>query len=140
MQDNRNQDSKAADPFEMAQRVFAAVPQFQSASREQWQRFWGNQEKILDSMLEFSSGWFERRHEGTRLAQQAVGEMCDGHTPMDAVLALQTWAAGSMARMVSDGIGWQKHLANVAGLVAAPASVAEPSAKSKPAPVRKEAA
>ncbi len=141
MQDDRNPDSKTADPFEMAQRVMASVPQMNSAWREQMQRFWGNQEKILDSMFEFSTGWFERRHEGSRLAGKAVCDMCDGATPIDAALAMQTWAAGSMARIMADGMSFQKHLTNLAGLMAVPGT-AEPErpAKSKPSSIHREAA
>jgi hypothetical protein len=141
MQDSTAPNTQPTDPFEVVQRFIATAPQVHSAWREQMQKFWSSQEKILDSMTEFSDGWFERRHEGTRLARKAVGEMCNGATPVDAAIAFQTWLAGSMARMVADGMSLQKHLTNVAGLMAVPGT-AEPGrpAKSKPAPVQRDAA
>jgi hypothetical protein len=142
MQDDKAQESRTADPFETVQRFMASAPQVHSAWREQMQKFWSNQEKILDSMAEFSAGWFERRHEGTRLARKAVGEASDGATPADAMIAMQTWAAGSLARIIADGVSWQKYLTNVAGLMAAPgtgAAETERPTKSKPS-IHKEAA
>ena len=41
--------------------------------RDNAQRFWENQDKVLDSMQMLANAWFERRHTGAHKARQKLG-------------------------------------------------------------------
>ncbi len=115
-------DRKLPDPFEVMQRAYSVWPQIGDAARENLQTFWKNQDKMLDSMHEFSRGWFERRHEATKTALDAANCMCGAQNPIDAVQHCQTWMTGAAERVAADATAWQKHLMNTVELLAAPLS------------------
>jgi hypothetical protein len=115
-------EAKLPDPFEVAQKMFSAWPQFGVAARENLQTFWSNQEKLLDNMQEFSRAWFERRRQATKTAMEAAKCMCEAENPVDAAQHCQTWMAGSAERIVADITALQQHAMKAAELLTAQAS------------------
>lgn len=71
--------------------------------------FWENQDKILDEMQEFASGWFERRHTGTHLALETAERMCRAENPVDLFREYQNWAVGALGRVMADGTACQRY-------------------------------
>jgi hypothetical protein len=108
------------DPFAMMQRAFPASSAFGAAARQNATGFWTAQEKLLEYMEEFAEGWFARRHEGTRSALAAAGEMAKADTPFDAMREYQKWAAGSFERVAQDCIACQKELLEMGRLTMQP--------------------
>jgi hypothetical protein len=66
------------------------------------------QQRILNSLEDFTSGWFERREVGVRAAEQAVQNMCGAPTLVEAFTVWQTWAAGAAERIAADATAWQQ--------------------------------
>ena len=64
------------------------------------QRFWENQDKVLDSMQALANAWFERRHAGTHKARVAAERMCETQTFVDLIQAYQEWASGAFERIM----------------------------------------
>jgi hypothetical protein len=115
-------DRKAPDPFEFVQRTFSLSPQMGEDARQNLRTFWKKQSNVLDSMQEFSRGWFERRHDATIAALDAATCMCDAQNPAEAIQHYHTWAMGSAERTAADVTAWQKHVMNAMESVAAPLS------------------
>lgn len=115
-------DSKVTDPFEFLQQAFTQWPPVGEDSKENLRAFWKRQNSMLDSMAEFSRGWFDRRHEATMAALNAATSMCDAQNPMESIQHCQTWAMGSAERIAADIAAWQKHMMNAAELLATPLS------------------
>src|SRR5262245_63033991 len=88
--------------------------------RESAQRFWENQEKVLDSMQALANGWFERRHTGTHKAREAAERMCETHKFVDLIQAYQDWAGGAFERIMADGLACQQQIVGVSGAFASP--------------------
>jgi hypothetical protein len=80
-------------------------------------RFWDIQNELLDGMEKFASGWFERRHVGTRAALEAAQRMCKAQTPVDLVREYQTWIGGAYQRVMADGYACQQFVGAFAGLL-----------------------
>lgn len=104
---------KFSDLFDSFRQVLepGRGPEWLRANGEQ---FWRNQDRLLDGMESLSKGWFERRHIGTRAAQDAVVRMCSAENPHDALLEYQRWASGAFDRLMADAVAVQRH-ASVAG-------------------------
>lgn len=113
-------ENKALDPMQVAFVSFAPI---RDAVRTNWENYWRSQDKILGSMEELTSGWFERRHEATKTACDAACSMCDAKSPVDMVQHCHTWMMGSMERLAVDALACQKHLMTVTELLVAPLSV-----------------
>lgn len=105
------QDISRIDPLQQA---FGACESYRTAFSENCATYWRGQDKILDSMQEFASGWFKRRHEAARSAVETAQRAGIAQSPADAMRELQTWMTGSMQRMTADGVACQKHLMTVA--------------------------
>lgn len=86
-----------------------------------WAEFWHQQKKILDSMGEFSDGWFERRHLGTAKAYDAAQRASEAESAIDVMRELQLWAFGSMQRIAEDCLACHCHMTKMLEL-ATPAS------------------
>ena len=78
-------------------------------------RFWDIQNELLDGMEKFASGWFERRHVGTRAALEAAQRMCKAQTPVDLVREYQDWIGGAFQRVMADGYACQQFVGAFAG-------------------------
>ena len=74
------------------------------------EQFWKAQDAILEETEAFSKAWFERRHEATRQAVEAVrklnGEGGGGADPTAAMRAMAEWQQGSLRRMAQDMQEW----------------------------------
>ena len=75
------------------QKMFLPTSAISAPLRENAQRFWENQEKVLDNMQALANGWFERRHTGTHTAREAAERMCGTQTFVDLIQAYQDWAS-----------------------------------------------
>jgi len=76
-------------------------------------KFWQRQADVLDQMQNFASGWFDRRHVGTKAAFDAAQKCCAASTPVDFFTSYQEWAAGAMSRVLEDELAYQKLAASV---------------------------
>ena len=85
-------------------------------------RFWQNQEKVLESMHAFSSGWFERRHTGISATVAATKHMCKAKTPVDAFREYRQSASGVFQRGMVDVFACHQQFMTIAGAVAPPLS------------------
>ncbi len=104
------------------QSMLQPASQIRETMRKNVDGLWSNQEKILGSMEELTNGWFGRRHAGTQAALTAAQRMCDTKTGFDLMKEYQTWAVGSLERIMADSLAFQKHLMTVGGLFAKPLS------------------
>ncbi|MDB5571642.1 MAG: hypothetical protein JWN93_2825 [Hyphomicrobiales bacterium] len=92
----------------------AAIAAAQDALRRNTSVFWVNQEKLLDSMQEFTTGWFERRHAGAHAALEASRAMARAQNPAEAFAQYQLWAKGAMERTLADAQALQKQMLKAA--------------------------
>ena len=65
-------DQDNANGFKDLQQVFGMLEPLRTAWARNWVNYWQGQQKTLDSMEEFTRGWFQRRHD-------AVGEIGRAH-------------------------------------------------------------
>jgi hypothetical protein len=85
------------------------VPPFREMYRQAIEEFWTTQERILDGMGCFATGWCGRRRAGVAAARELEEGLLDCANPMDAMRAWQEWASGSAARLTADGLdAWQQ--------------------------------
>lgn len=132
--------------WEAMQGMFLAVPA-NKVMQQSARAYWIDQEKILHSMEEFTTAWFERRHAGTRAGLETARRMCEAKSSMDMLQAYQTWATDALERLTADGIACQKHLMTIGALLADPLAPgveegkmeAKPS-EPKPGPAQRQAA
>src|SRR5262245_50831155 len=104
----------------MMQKAFLPSSEISTTFRENAQRFWENQDKILDNMQAFSNSWFERRHTGTHSASEAADRMCSRETIVDLMQVYQDWVRGAFERMMADGLSWQRQVIAASGALASP--------------------
>jgi hypothetical protein len=104
---------KFNDPFESFRKALQPElrPAWLKAGGEQ---FWRNQDRALDCMEDLAKGWFERRHAGTRAAQEAVVKICSAESPLDAMHGYQQWVSGAFDRLMADSAALQQYF-TVAG-------------------------
>ena len=110
------------------QDMVASVP----AMAPQMEQFWNAQDSILDDVEGFTQGWFERRHEATRSALEAIREANgNGTDPSAAMMVIANWQRHSMERMTEDIQQWTDLWARCAGRMApaTPAASATGGAK-----------
>ncbi len=113
--------------------MFLPTSAFSTTLGDNARHFWENQEKVLDSMQELSSSWFERRRTGTHAAREAAERMCGTETGtetfVDLIQAYQRWANGAFERVMADGLSCQQQMMAVTGALASP--LLAPSASEK---------
>ena len=102
------------------QKMFLPTSAISAPLRENAQRFWENQEKVLDGMQALANGWFERRHTGAHKAREAAERMCETQTFVDLIQAYQDWAGGAFERIMADGIACQQQIMAITGALASP--------------------
>jgi len=90
------------------QKMFLPTSAISAPLRDNAQRFWENQDKVLDSMQALANAWFERRHTGTHKAREAAERMCETQTFVDLIQAYQDWAGGAFERIMADGLTCQQ--------------------------------
>ena len=110
----------ATEQWTVMQKMFLPTSAISAPLRENAQRFWENQEKVLDSMQALANGWFERRHTGTHTAREAAERMCETQTFVDLIQAYQDWAGGAFERIMADGIACQQQIMAITGALASP--------------------
>ena len=89
----------ATEQWTVMQKMFLPTSAISAPLRENAQRFWENQEKVLDSLQALANGWFERRHTGTHKAREATERMCETQTFVDLIQAYQDWVGGAFERI-----------------------------------------
>lgn len=87
---------------------FAIWNLYNGSTRDFASRFWEGQSKVLDSMQKFSTGWFDRRHVGTRAALETSLRACESRNAIDMFACYQEWAAGAASRILDDQIAYQQ--------------------------------
>jgi hypothetical protein len=102
------------------QKTFLPTSAISAPLRDNAQRFWENQDKVLDSMQVLANTWFERRHTGTRKAREVAERMCETHTFVDLIQAYQDWAGGAFERIMADGLTCQQQIMAITGALASP--------------------
>ena len=113
-------NNQSPNGVDVMQQAFGVLAPLRSAWAENWVNYWRSQDKILDSMQEFTREWFERRHEATKTALAAAQRSSEANSPAEVVRELQAWMLGSMQRVVADGLACQKYLMAMAELSAPP--------------------
>jgi hypothetical protein len=102
------------------QKMFLPTSAISAPLRDNAQRFWENQDKVLDGMQALANGWFERRHTGSHKAREAAERMCETQTFVDLIQAYQDWAGGAFERIMADGIACQQQIMAITGALASP--------------------
>ena len=102
------------------QKMFLPTSAIPAPLRENAQRFWENQEKVLDSLQALANAWFERRHTGAHKAREAAERMSGTQTYGDLIQAYQDWAGGAFERIMADGLSCQQQIMAVTGALASP--------------------
>jgi hypothetical protein len=116
MEESTMKDMTLSEQTNNLQRMFLAPSAFAEVLRANACGFWGNQTKILDSMENFATSWFERRHIGTQEAMQAAQRMCEAESPVEAMRCYQEWANGAVGRIAADGLAWQQFMTALGAL------------------------
>src|SRR6056297_1525530 len=107
----------------------------------QMEQFWQAQDRLLDKTEAFANHWFERRHDATRTALEAVRTASgDGSDPSAAMQAVVDWQHQSFQRLAQDMQEWTELCANCAGDVAGAAVQAEEDALEEVGKTTKSAA
>jgi hypothetical protein len=119
------------DTLNTLQAMLQPTAEIRQTMRTNLEDFWNNQDQVLGSMEEFTNGWIERRHVGTQAALTAAQRMCDTKTGFDLMKEYQTWAVGSLERIMADSSALQEHLMTVAGLFTKPLTPAEKESTAK---------
>ncbi len=135
--------TKTNDPFNAMQQAFASFAKGGAPMRAVAEQYWRNQERVLASAEEFTRGWFARRHDATRTATEAACNICDAHSPAEAMQECQSWMQHSMERVTADALDFQKHVMTVvesAMAAARPEGEADPAASSTRSESRPRAA
>src|SRR5262245_31594525 len=102
------------------QKTFLPTSAISAPLRDNAQRFWENQEKVLDSMQALANGWFERRHTGTHKAREAAESMCGTGSFVDLIQAYQNWAGGAYEGLKADGLSCQQQIMAATGALVSP--------------------
>src|SRR4030095_11976242 len=109
-----------AEQWTAMQKMFLPTSAISAPLRENAQRFWENQEKVLDSMQALANGWFERRRTGTHTTRGAAGRMCGTEKIVRVIQAYQDWAGGAFERIMADGLACQQQIMAVTGALTSP--------------------
>ena len=82
-------------------------------------KFWEGQQAALDSIKEFSDGWFTRRLSGAQAALEASKRIGAAATPADIQREYQDWLKGAMERMVAEGEAIHRQMTKAANQLSA---------------------
>lgn len=115
---------QAAETTENLSHVMKSMQQAMSANplfSSQAEHFWQAQEEILDATETYTRNWFERRHEATRTAMEAMRTALntDGAQPDVAGKSISQWQQHSMERMVKDAREWLEMVTQCAAVATA---------------------
>jgi hypothetical protein len=125
------------EQFEAMQRMML-VP---SALEDNVRRFWDTQNKLLNNMEKFATGWFERRHIGIHAAYEAGQRICKAQSPEHLGREYQEWATGVFQRITDDSLAYQQLVGAFAALLLdTPQQRQTPRQPEKRTPARPEAA
>jgi len=113
-------NSDLTEQWTAMQKMFLPTSAISAPLRENAQRFWENQEKVLDGMQALANGWFKRRHTGSHKAREAAERMCETQTFVDLIQTYQDWAGGAFERIMADGIACQQQIMAITGAFASP--------------------
>jgi len=93
-----------SDIIKSAQSMLGMTPVLQP----QMEQFWDAQEKMLSEAEGFTRHWFERRHQATRTALDAVKQATSGEKsdPVSAMQTMSDWQKHSVERMTEDAREW----------------------------------
>lgn len=123
---------------EQARRMFALPATMFMPMQQNAHLFWENQNKLLDTMEEFTNGWFERRHAGTEEAQRAALRICQAENPAEAVREYQSWATAAFGRVMADGMAYHHCVMNSLGGLTQTAKAMEKETESKQPHIKTE--
>jgi hypothetical protein len=73
-------------------------------------KFWESQQAALDSIKEFSDGWFKRRQSGAQAALEAAKRISEAATPADMHREYQDWLKGAFERVLAEGTAFQEQI------------------------------
>lgn len=81
-----------------------ALFKLNGTAASQFEQFWKMQDSMLKEAETFARHWFERRHNATETAVEALHEMgSTGQTdPVAAMQAISNWQRGSAERLTED--------------------------------------
>ena len=99
------------------------------AAQPQFEQFWKMQDAMLKEAEAFTRHWFERRHEASESAVEALHEMNSAASaePAAAMRAIADWQRGSLERVNADLQEWIALCTHVSQLAATPESEDAPS-------------
>ena len=96
-------DQAQTDITDLARQT-QALFKLNGAAMPQFEQFWKMQDSMLNEAETFARHWFERRHNATETAVEALHEM--GSTgqpdPVAAMQAVSNWQRGSVERLTED--------------------------------------
>jgi hypothetical protein len=72
--------------------------------------FWESQQATLDSVKEFSDGWFSRRQSGAQAALEAAKRISEAATPADMQQEYRDWCKGVMDRFLAEALAFQQQI------------------------------
>jgi hypothetical protein len=121
------------------QKAFLPPPEILASSKENARRFWDSQDRILDNMQAFATGWFERRHTGAVSAREAAERMYGSETIVGLMQAYQDWARGTFERIMADGLCCQQQIFAATSALTSPPLAPLVSEKKEAEPVRSDA-
>ena len=73
-------------------------------------KFWEGQQAALDSIKDFSDGWFSRRQSGAQATLAAAKRISEAATPVDMHREYQDWLKGAMEQMIAEGAAFQRQM------------------------------
>jgi hypothetical protein len=73
-------------------------------------KFWESQQTTLDSIKEFSDGWFSRRQSAAQAALEAAKRISEAATPADMHREYQDWWKGVVDRSVAETLAFQQQI------------------------------
>ena len=92
-------------------------------------KFWESQQAALDSIKDFSDGWFSRRQSGAQATLAAAKRISEAATPVDMHREYQDWLKGAMERMIAEGAAFQHQLTKAGNHLSAQLSSAAEAVK-----------
>jgi hypothetical protein len=92
-------------------------------------KFWESQQAALDSIKDYSDGWFTRRQSGAQATLAAAKRISEAATPVDMHREYQDWLKGAMERMIAEGAAVQQQFSKAGSQLSAQLSSAAEAVK-----------
>jgi len=131
-----------SDAMRQAQALLASPPMM----APQAEQFWKAQDDILKETEAYWKAWFDRRHQATKSAAEAMQKMnADTQDPAAAMQAMADWQRHSLERVVEDMQQWVDLCSRCTGrlaeadVVAGKEAIEEVEKRTKPAAKSKHA-